>query len=59
MSVYNRDEQFRYLNDQVQAFLAARLPVVSVDTKKELVGRFKNSGREWQPKGQLTEVCSV
>jgi hypothetical protein len=49
----DRDAQFRYLDDQVSAFLAAGLPVISVDTKKkELVGTYKNGGREYQPKGQ-------
>ncbi len=53
----DRDAQFRYLNDQVKAFLAQRLPVVSVDTKKkELVGNFKNGGREWRPHGQPEQV---
>jgi hypothetical protein len=49
----DRDAQFRYLNDQVTAFMAAGLPVISVDTKKkENVGAYKNGGREYQPKGQ-------
>jgi hypothetical protein len=49
----DRDAQFHYLNDQITAFLSRNLPVVSVDTKKkELVGTFKNGGREWQPTGQ-------
>ena len=53
----DRDAQFRYLNDQTKAFLNRSWPVVSVDTKKkELVGRFKNGGREWQPKGQPEQV---
>jgi hypothetical protein len=53
----DRDAQFRYLNDQVKAFLAAGQPVVSVDAKKkELVGTFKNGGREWQPQGQPEQV---
>src|SRR5919109_593815 len=53
----DRDAQFRYLNEQVKAFLAAGQPVVSVDAKKkELVGRFKNGGREWQPRGQPEAV---
>jgi transposase len=53
----DRDAQFRYLNDQIKAFLAQGLPVVSVDTKKkELVGAFKNGGREWQPAGQPERV---
>ena len=48
----DRDAQFRYLNDQVSAFLGADLPVISVDTKKkELVGVYKNGGREYQPQG--------
>jgi len=48
----DRDAQFRYLNDQVTTFLTAGLPVISVDTKKkELVGAYKNGGREYQPKG--------
>jgi hypothetical protein len=48
----DRDAQFRYLNDQVTVFLAAGLPVISVDTKKkENVGAYKNGGREYQPKG--------
>jgi hypothetical protein len=53
----DRDAQFHYLNDQVKAFLAAGQPVVSVDAKKkELVGTFKNGGREWQPEGQPEQV---
>jgi transposase len=53
----DRDAQFRYLNDQIKAFLAQGLPVVSVDTKKkELVGAFKHGGREWQPVGQPERV---
>ena len=53
----DRDAQFRYLNDQIKAFLAQGLPVISVDTKKkELVGAFKNGGREWQPAGQPERV---
>jgi hypothetical protein len=53
----DRDAPFRYLNEQVKAFLAHGLPVISVDTKKkELVGQFKNGGREWRPEGQPEEV---
>jgi hypothetical protein len=53
----DRDAQFRYLNEQVKAFLAHGRPVISVDTKKkELVGQFKNGGREWRPEGQPEEV---
>lgn len=53
----DRDAQFSYLTGQVNAHLASGDPVVSVDTKKkELVGRYKNGGREWQPKGTPEEV---
>ena len=53
----DRDAQFRYLSEQVKAFLAAGEPVVSVDAKKkELVGRYRNPGREWQPQGAPEEV---
>ena len=46
----DRNAQFQYLNDQATAFLKADEPVISVDTKKkELVGNFKNNGREWRP----------
>jgi hypothetical protein len=48
----DRDAQFRYLNDRVREHQDSGDPVISVDTKKkELVGKFKNGGREWQPKG--------
>lgn len=53
----DRDGQFRYINDQVKAALAAGEPAISVDTKKkELVGDFKNGGREWRPKGSPEPV---
>ena len=53
----DRDGQFSYLNDQATAHIAAGEPVVSVDTKKkELVGDFKNGGREWRPKGDPEPV---
>lgn len=48
----DRDAQFLYINRRVRAFQRAGQPVVSVDTKKrELLGDFKNGGREWHPKG--------
>ena len=48
----DRDAQFHYINERVKAALAAGEPAISVDTKKkELVGDFKNAGREWHPKG--------
>jgi DDE family transposase len=53
----DRDAQFGHSNATAQAFLAAGDPVMSVDTKKkELVGDFKNGGREWRPQGQPEEV---
>src|SRR5712691_12187737 len=48
----DRNAQFQYLNEQVKQFLAAGQPAVSMDAKKkELIGEFKNGGREWQPQG--------
>ena len=48
----DRDAQFGHINAKADGFLRRGQPVVSVDTKKkELVGDFKNGGREWQPKG--------
>jgi hypothetical protein len=53
----DRDEQFHYIANKVQQFQETSLPVISVDTKKkELIGRFKNAGREWQKKGEPEEV---
>ncbi|MDP9373599.1 MAG: ISAzo13 family transposase [Chloroflexota bacterium] len=53
----DRDAQFAHLNATAAAALAAGEPVISVDTKKkELVGDFKNGGREWRPKGTPEEV---
>ena len=52
-----RDRQFGHINEQVAAFLAAGEPVISVDTKKkELIGDFKNAGRQWRPKGRPEAV---
>ena len=49
----DRDAQFRYINEQARARQDAGEPVVSVDTKKkELIGEFKNAGREWRPRGR-------
>jgi transposase/DNA-binding XRE family transcriptional regulator len=53
----DRDAQFRYINEQVKAHLGTGDPVVSVDTKKkELVGAYKNGGREWRPEGEPVKV---
>lgn len=53
----DRDAQFVHINAQVAAYQQRAQPVISVDTKKkELVGDFKNRGREWRPKGRPEEV---
>jgi len=53
----DRDAQFDYINELVKAALTAGEPAISVDTKKkELVGDFKNAGREWCPKNKPEEV---
>lgn len=52
-----RDEQFRFIHDEVKKQQQKNQPTVSVDTKKkELIGNFKNNGREWRPKGSPREV---
>ena len=53
----DRDAQFAHIAATSAAYLAAGDPVISVDAKKkELVGDFKNCGREWRPKGEPEEV---
>ena len=53
----DRNAQFEHINATVLAFQERAQPAISVDTKKkELVGNFRNGGREWQPKGQPTVV---
>ncbi len=53
----DRNAQFEYLNAEVTRFLNRGQPAISVDTKKkELVGDFKNGGRDWRPQGQPEEV---
>jgi hypothetical protein len=53
----DRNQQFEYLHQQVTQFQDKGQPVISVDTKKkELVGRFKNNGQEWQPQGEPEPV---
>jgi hypothetical protein len=53
----DRDAQFAHINAQTEAFQRRGQPVISVDTKKkELVGDFKNGGREWQPAGHPEPV---
>src|SRR5574338_100669 len=53
----DRDRQFGYINRQVRRYMRRGLPVISVDTKKkELIGRYHNKGREFQPKGKPERV---
>lgn len=53
----DRNAQFEYINTQVKGQLAAGEPAISVDTKKkELIGDFKNAGREWRPQGKPEKV---
>jgi hypothetical protein len=53
----DRDAQFRYVNEQVKAFIATLDPVISVDCKKkERVGQFKNAGETWRKQGHPREV---
>ena len=57
MSHPDRNAQFEYINRKVKSQLRRKYPAISVDAKKkELVGNFKNSGREWWPKGSPEEV---
>jgi transposase len=53
----DRNAQFEHINEQVLGFQDRHQPVISVDTKKkELVGDFRNGGREWRPRGEPEEV---
>ena len=53
----DRDAQFDHINTTADEYLTSGQPVISCDTKKkELVGKFSNSGREWQPKGEPLAV---
>ncbi len=53
----DRDSQFKFINEFVKKFLRAKDPVISVDTKKkELVGNYKNAGKEWRGKGSPEKV---
>ena len=49
----DRNAQFEHINEKSQKCIERGVPVISVDTKKkELIGNFKNAGREWQPQGE-------
>jgi len=56
-SVPDRNEQFEFINETALSFMNNNAPVISVDCKKkELIGNFKNAGREWFVKGEAPEV---
>ena len=53
----DRDARFRYINDHVRRALAAKRPVISVDTKKKVfLGNYQNTGRQWRPVKTPTRV---
>jgi len=53
----DRDAQFEHINETVKTALAAGQPVISIDCKnKQLVGDYKNGGREWEPSGKPVQV---
>ena len=53
----DRNAQFEYIQATVLDCQQGGQPVISVDTKKkELIGEFRNVGREWQPEGEPVEV---
>jgi transposase len=53
----DRNEQFMYINNKTEKYLANGYPAISVDTKKkELVGTYKNAGKEYRPKGNPRPV---
>lgn len=53
----DRDQQFQHISNTCKTFEGKGNPVISVDCKKkELIGNFKNNGRQWQPKGKNTVV---
>jgi hypothetical protein len=55
----DRDAQFRYISEQARACQEAGQPVISVDAKKkELVGAFRNGGRQWRPQGEPARVST-
>jgi len=53
----DRDAQFSHINDECNCFAEENQPVISVDTKKkELVGNYKNNGKEWEKSGEPLKV---
>ena len=57
VSHIDRDAQFQHINSTCKEFERQGNPSISIDCKKkELIGNFRNNGREWQPKGRNTTV---
>jgi len=55
----DRNAQFHYISEQAKAFRRRGAPIIAADTKqKELIGPYKNGGREWQPKGKRLKVLT-
>ncbi len=55
----DRDSQFQFINALAKKFIKRKYPVISVDTKKkELIGEYKNPGKEWRYKGNPIEVLT-
>jgi len=55
----DRNAQFEHINKRVGAFLRTRQPAISIDTKKkEPLGKMKNTGQTYRPKGQPTKVTT-
>jgi hypothetical protein len=53
----DRDAQFEFINRQTKSFMSNNQPVISIDCKKkELIGEYKNNGKEWQPVKNPLEV---
>jgi transposase len=53
----DRNEQFEYINEQAKVFFLKNCPVISIDAKKkELIGNFKNDGKEYHKKGSAPKV---
>jgi transposase len=53
----DRNTQFEYINQKIASFTKRECPTISVDTKKkELIGNFKNNGKEWKENGKPTNV---
>jgi transposase len=53
----DRDAQFEFINNRSKEFISEKQPVISVDCKKkELIGNYKNGGKEWQPVKNPVEV---